>query len=98
MLDEGSFKRNVLDKIEARCPEYVLIMKNDASLKQGIGDAIICYRDKWAILEFKRSEDARHRPNQDTYVDIANRMSFSRFIYPENEEEVLNELYAFFGV
>ena len=69
-----------------------IILKNDSGYKQGIPDLLILFKDKWAALEIKRDGKASHRPNQDYYVDKMNRMSFSRFIYPENKEEVLNEL------
>lgn len=39
-----------------------------------------------------KSATASHRPNQDYYVAKMNAMSFSRFIYPENKEDVLDEL------
>ncbi len=72
--------------------EGCLVLKNDASYIQGIPDLIVLYKDKWAALECKRSTNSHHQPNQDFYVDKMDKMSFSRFICPENQEEVLNEL------
>ena len=67
-------------------------MKNDSSYIQGIPDLIILFEDKWAALEVKKSAKASHRPNQEYYVDLMDRMSFAAFIYPENKEEILYEL------
>lgn len=69
-----------------------LVMKLDAKYKQGIPDLLILYKNKWACLECKKNANSKKQPNQEYYVDILNKMSFSRFIYPENKEEVLNEL------
>ena len=67
-----------------------MIFKMDQ--QQGIPDLLVLYKDKWLSLECKKSKDADHQPNQDYYVDEMNRMSFSRFIYPENKGEILNEI------
>lgn len=67
-------------------------MKNDASYIQGIPDLIVLYKNKWATLECKRSATASKRPNQEYYVERMDEMSFSRFICPENKEEVLDDL------
>lgn len=69
-----------------------IVTKLDSSDIQGIPDLLVLYKDKWAALEVKKSATASHRPNQDYYVTKMNAMSFSRFIYPENKEDVLDEL------
>lgn len=68
------------------------MLKNDPNYLQGIPDLTIFWEDRWATLEAKKSANASHQPNQDYYVEKMNNMSFSRFIYPENKEEVLREL------
>lgn len=69
-----------------------IVLKTDPSYKQGLPDLLILYKSKWAALECKRSAKASIRPNQKYYVQLLNKLSFARFIFPENKEEVLNEL------
>ena len=88
---ESEFQKDLMDEIRKRYPGCI-IFKNDSGYIQGFPDWTILYKDKWATLENKRSKNAPKRPNQEYYVDKMNKMSFSRFIYPENKEEVLNEL------
>ena len=73
-----------------------IVTKLDSGDLQGIPDLLILYKDKWATLECKKNEKASKRPNQQYYVDKMNEMSFSRFICPENKEEVLNDLQNMF--
>jgi hypothetical protein len=73
-----------------------LVMKLDSSYIQGIPDLLILYKDKWAILECKRRMNAAKQANQEYYVDLFNKMSFSSFIYPENKDEVLKKLQEVF--
>lgn len=67
-------------------------MKNDSGYLQGIPDLTVLYKDHWAFLECKKNASASHRPNQEHWVKKADDMSFARFIFPENKEEVLREL------
>lgn len=88
---ENKFQANLIKELKRIFPGCI-VMKNDASYIQGIPDLLILYNDKWASLECKKSASANKQPNQEYYVDQMNRMSFSRFICPENKEEVLYEL------
>ena len=92
---ERDFQHNLIKDIEEMLPGCV-VLKNDANYIQGIPDLSIFYEDKWATLECKKNAKASKQPNQEYYVDKMNEMSFSRFIYPENKEEVLDELYKTF--
>lgn len=68
MIKESKFQHEVIVELEKRFPGSI-VMKNDACYKQGIPDITIFYKDKWATLETKRSEDSPHQPNQDWYVE-----------------------------
>jgi hypothetical protein len=85
---ESGFQDRLIDTLKNMFPGC-LIFKME---RQGIPDLLILYGEKWASLECKRSADAHRQPNQDYYVERMDDMSFSRFIYPENKEDVLREL------
>lgn len=94
MKKENKFQRELIEDLEDLFPGCI-VMKLDANYIQGIPDLLILYNEKWAVLECKRSEHEYindQRPNQDYYIRVMNEMSFARFIYPENKEEVLDEL------
>lgn len=93
---ENKFQGNLIKEIKKRFPG-AMVLKNDSGYIQGIPDLTIFYKNKWATLECKKSENESKQPNQEYYVEKMNSMSFSRFIYPENQEEVLNELQQTFG-
>ena len=90
-MKESKFQASLKKELKEMFPGCI-VTKLDSSDIQGIPDLLILYKDKWATLENKRNANASHRPNQDYYVNKMNEMSFSRFIYPENKEEILNEL------
>ena len=92
---ESKFQADLIKDIKNMFPGCV-VMKNDSSYIQGIPDLLVLYNDRWASLECKKSEGARKQPNQEYYVEKVDSMSFSRFIFPENKEEVLRELQSAF--
>lgn len=93
---ERDFQGSLIKEIKTRLPG-ALVLKNDANYKQGIPDLLILYKQRWGALECKNRKTANRQPNQEYYVAQMNNMSFARFIYPENKEEILNEMVESLG-
>lgn len=94
---ENSFQAKLIKELEDIF-EGCIVLKNDANYLQGFPDLTILYKDKWAVLECKKSYKETRRPNQEYYVNLLNGMSYSNFIYPENKEVVLDELQQAFSI
>lgn len=88
---ERNFQAQVIRDLKRRYPGAV-VLKNDSGYLQGIPDVLLLYEKNWAMLECKKSEKEHRQPNQEYYVDLLDRMSFARFIYPENKERIFYEL------
>lgn len=91
---ESGFQDKLRKDLEEMFPGCMIFKMDQV---QGIPDLLVLHEDKWASLECKRSEKATKQPNQEYYVRRMNEMSFSRFICPENKEEVLSELQSAFS-
>lgn len=94
-MRESNFQSELIKDLK-RIFRGCVILKNDANYIQGFPDLTILYRDKWAVLECKRSANENFQPNQEYYISELDDMSFARVIYPENKEEVLDELQRVF--
>ena len=90
-MRENEYQHRLKEKILDIFPDAI-VLKNDSGWLQGICDLTILNGDRWASLEVKKSATEKHQPNQDYYVEKMNGMSYSAFIFPENEEEFLSEL------
>lgn len=88
---ENKFQSKLIKELKKEFPGC-MVLKNDPTYLQGVPDLLVLYKDKWASLECKKSATAKHQPNQDYYVDKMNEMSHSAFIYPENKDQVLDNL------
>jgi hypothetical protein len=93
---ESKFQKEFIDEAKVRYPGCVAL-KNDSSYIQGFPDWTLLYKNKWAVLEMKKERGARKQPNQEYYVNMLDGMSFSRFVFPENKDEVFKELDIFFN-
>ena len=88
---ESQFQAKLIKELKKLFPGCI-VMKSDSGYLQGIPDLLILFNDKWAALECKQHAGAKKQPNQESYVGKMDEMSFSRFICPENKEEVLHDL------
>lgn len=91
MSVESKFQAQLICDLTKLFPDCI-VLKNDPTYIQGIPDLTVLNGDKWALLECKKSKDEAHQPNQDYYINWADKKAFGRFIFPENKEEVLREL------
>lgn len=92
---ENKFKTDLIKDIKNLFPGCIVIHMDPNEI-QGISDLLILYKDRWAALEGKQYANANKQPNQPYYVARLNCMSFASFIYPENKDAVLDELYRHF--
>ena len=93
---ENKFQSKLIKELKKEFPGC-MVVKNDPTYLQGVPDLLVLYKNKWCALEVKRSATAKHQPNQDYYVDKMNEMSHSAFIYPENKDQVMNDLRRIFN-
>lgn len=94
---EREYQKKLIDKL-SNMFQGCLILKNDSSYIQGIPDLSVLYKNKFALLEVKKSSKENIQPNQQYYIDIAkDNGAFASFVYPENEKEVLNGLTQYFS-
>lgn len=91
MLESNFQNKILIQNIMRRFPGAIIV-KPDETYIRSFPDRIILYGDRWAALETKRERLAGKRPNQEFYINLLNRMSFGRFINPENMEDILNEM------
>ena len=96
MRKENEFQSRLIRRLKMTFPGCI-VLKNDANYIQGFPDLTILYKDKWALLECKRGNEAHRQPNQKYYIDKGNEMSYAAFISPDNEEDVLGDLQQAFG-
>lgn len=86
---ESKFQAELIKELKNLFPGCIV---GKIDFIQGIPDLLVLFENKWATLECKKFASAKRQPNQEHYVGLMNKMSFSRFICPENKEEVLYDL------
>lgn len=97
-MKESEFQKQFLRKVKDILGDKCRYIKNDANYIQGFPDWTVFYGDKYAILEMKADVNSRKQPNQEYYINkFSEEGGFARFVYPQNEKEVLDDLVRYFG-
>lgn len=93
---EADYKPELMARMVTRFSRFgeVRFQHNDPNMpgQQGIPDLTVFIGPWWSLLEVKRSEKSKKRPNQDWWIEHWSKTTFCSVIFPENEEEVLNDL------
>jgi len=86
---ERDYQAHLIKRLKRDFPGCI-VLKNDSGYIQGIPDLTMLWGNRWGVLEVKISYDSEEQPNQRWYIETMNQMSIADFIYPENEDEVLD--------
>lgn len=86
------YKVKLKKTLTARFPGCFFMDNDPNDSHQGIPDLTVYWNGRWGMLETKAGSKSAQQPNQAYWVDHYNQLGFASFIYPENEEEVLNAL------
>lgn len=92
---ERDYQRGLIKRIKNEFPD-AMVLKNDPTYIQGIPDLTVFHENRWATLEVKKSSKETPAPNQEHYVERMNGMSYSAFVNPDNESEVMDDLRKLF--
>lgn len=97
MLERDYQNKILKPRIKSVLPGCI-IMKNDEQQMSGIPDLVIFYKNKYAMIECKRSAKASFRPNQEHYIQKFHEWgTLSIVSYPENLEWTIEQVTEYFN-
>lgn len=94
MVKESDFKASFQRKLKRSVkPIAVLQYEQNAKTVKGFPDCIVVLEGVTVFLEYKRSKNAKFQPLQKEWNQRLNDAGhFSFIVYPENADEVLDEI------
>lgn len=94
-MKESNIQSDIIKRLKGMGCVVIKYEQNATTLK-GFPDIMFMKGPFWGALEVKTSKKAHKQPGQQDWIDKLNEMSYAKFIYPENKEEILNEIKEFF--
>lgn len=93
MTPEGKFKKKFCDELKKLGCTVIQYQQNATTVK-GFPDTIVLLPEGLTVfIEFKASKNSKFRPGQKEWnKKLLDRNFFAWICYPENAEQVLNEI------
>lgn len=94
MVLERDFKQAFQKRLKKEVkPVAILQYKQDATTIKGFPDTLVILEGVVIFIEYKRSKRAKYQEGQKLWHDrLEDAGHFSFYVYPENADEVLNEI------
>lgn len=88
MKKESAFEKEVVKFLKSKgCDVFKM-----RYAPEGTPDRLFLKEGFWGMLEVKKSEDAPFRPLQPEKLERYNNWSYAKAVYPENWDEIKDEL------
>lgn len=93
-MKESDFKTSFQKKLKKEIkPLAILQYKQDSTTVKGFPDTIVILEGITIFIEFKKSKNAKFQPLQKEWIKKLNDNNHFSFIcFPENQNEVLEEI------
>lgn len=94
MVLERDFKQAFQKRLKKEVkPVAILQYKQDATTIKGFPDTLVILEGVVIFIEYKNSKRAKYQEGQKLWHDrLEDAGHFSFYVYPENADEVLNEI------
>lgn len=94
MVLEKDFKQAFQKRLKKEVhPIAILQYKQDATTIKGFPDTLVILEGVVVFIEYKKSKRAKYQEGQKLWHDRLEAAGhFSFYVYPENADEVLNEI------
>lgn len=94
MVLEKDFKQAFQKRLKKEVhPIAILQYKQDATTIKGFPDTLVILEGVVVFIEYKKSKRAKYQEGQKLWHDRLEAAGhFSFYVYPENTDEVLNEI------
>lgn len=94
MVLERDFKQVFQKRLKKEVkPVAILQYKQDATTIKGFPDTLVILEGVVIFIEYKKSKKAKYQEGQKLWHDrLEDAGHFSFYVYPENADEVLNEI------